>query len=411
MRECGDGCAFLRHDREELPRRESSDWDIAVKDAVAVGEAVERLFGPPVVRIERQYVIQRFYRWGQLDLLPAFLVNGCRYLGQEEFWRGVGQGEDGVARPSLAHDAFLAWMTGVLAGGIYNERYDGLIRAAVGRDVAVFRECLENSFGKAWGNVLWQWAEEGVPGKAAAHCHGLRQAAARRHFAAEPGGWLWSILRHWGCEIRHHMRPPMPVVAFLGPDGSGKSSVIEGVQAALTGMRIHTHLQHWRPDSFSKKQGDGGPVTDPHGKPPRGFLASAAKLGLFLADWWYAWLGPLLHLRAKVTTVISDRYYNDLLVDCRRYRFGAPLWMARWAFKFMPRPHRVIVLVGDPEVIHARKQEVTLDEMRRQMSAYRVLGESLGEKASIVDAGAAPDIVVGNAVDAVMKTFRERARR
>ena len=125
-------------------------------------------------------------------------------------------------------------------------------------------------------------------------------------------------------------------------------------------------LIHWRPGFFCKKEGDGLPVTDPHGKPPRGLIASIFKLGLFFVDWWWAYLGVLLHARAKVTLVISDRYYNDLLADPKRYRFGAPLWLARLVFKLMPRPDQVIVLAGDPNVIHARKQEVTMAELVRQ---------------------------------------------
>jgi len=408
---CGDGCAFLRHDRDCLQRRETSDWDIAVKDASEIGQIVEELFGPPVIKIERLYVIQRFYPWGQLDLLPAFLVNGCRYLDDFEFWQSVVKGDDGISRPSLAHDAFLAWMTGVLTGGRYNDRYDDFIQMAFEKDASAFRRCLDSSFGKSWGKIVWEWAKERTPCEAAKHFKELRRAAAFQHGCDEPGGLVWSVLRHWTCELRHHIKPPMPLIAFLGPDGSGKTSVIEGVQAGLTSMRVHTKLQHWRPNSFSKQQGDGAPVTDPHGKPPRGLLASVAKLGLFLADWWYAYLGPLLHARAKVTTVISDRYYHDLLVDPRRYRFGAPLWMARAAFKLMPRPDLVIVLAGDPEVIHARKQEVTLEELRRQMDGYRALGESLGEQAVIVDAGAALESVISGAMNAVLETLKKRRSR
>ena len=149
VRECGGACVFLRHARAGLPRRESSDWDIAVQDAAMVGAVVEKLFGPPVAKIERLYVIQRFYPWGQVDLLPDFLVNGCRFLDQESFWQAVVLGDDGIPRPSLMHDAYLAWMTGVLTGGRYNDRYDDFIRAAVVSDPAAFRNCLDHAFGKA----------------------------------------------------------------------------------------------------------------------------------------------------------------------------------------------------------------------------------------------------------------------
>ena len=408
---CGGDCAFLRHNREEISRTENSDWDIAVKDVSKVGEILEELFGPPMTKIERLYVVQRFYTWGQVDLLPDFLVNGCRYLDQEPFWQDVVWGDDGIPRPSLAHDAYLAWMTGVLTGGRYNERYDTFIRAAVDTEASAFRQCVDSSLGKAWGRIVWEWAHGGVAGKAAEHYMELRRAVAWRHGRKEPGDLLWNVFKHWWCELKHHIKPPMPFIALLGPDGTGKSSVIDGLRSSFVDMRIHTKLLHWRPGLFFKKQDDEGPVTDPHGKPPRGFIASIAKLVLFFADWWVASLGVLLHARAKVTMVISDRYYNDLLADPMRYRFGAPMWIARIVFKLMPRPDRVIVLVGDPDVIHARKKEVTMDELVRQTDAYRSLARSLGSKAIIIDAGAELESVVKAAVDVVEGALMARAEK
>ena len=46
------------------------------------------------------------------------------------------------------------------------------------------------------------------------------------------------VIRHWIREAKLHYRPPLPFVAFLGPDGSGKSSVIEGFSERLKVMRL-----------------------------------------------------------------------------------------------------------------------------------------------------------------------------
>ena len=111
-----------------------------------------------------------------------------------------------------------------------------------------------------------------------------------------------------------------------------------------------------------------------------------------------------------MTMVLSDRYYDDLLVDPVRYRYGAPLWLARFVFKFMPRPDRVIVLTGDPEIIHARKKEVTMDELCRQIDAYQELERSMGGIAVGVDAGQDMASVIRDAENAILDTFERRSR-
>src|SRR5690606_9284852 len=96
--------------------------------------------------------------------------------------------------------------------------------------------------------------------------------------------------------------------------------------------------------------------------------------------------GPVGHARSKRAILLSDRYFDDLLVDPRRYRYGAPISWARAMFRALPRPDRVLLLLGDAEAIHARKREVTLEELGRQLGAYRDLAASLGPRAVVIDA-------------------------
>lgn len=181
-------------------------------------------------------------------------------------------------------------------------------------------------------------------------------------------------------------RAPVPWVAFLGADGSGKSTVIDGVERTFSAKSIIYDLIHWRPGLMATaNSGDGSPVTDPHGKLPRGFIASVLKLLLLFFDWWSLMFRLAAYDSDNPKVLISDRFYRDIEIDPRRYRFGAARRLATMVNALMPKPDLVIVLVGDPATIHMRKKEVSLDELERQMSEYHQMALFLGSNAVEVD--------------------------
>jgi thymidylate kinase len=180
-------------------------------------------------------------------------------------------------------------------------------------------------------------------------------------------------------KIGLRLRPSAPWVVVLGPDGSGKSSVLDALASRLAPNFEGTKIYHWRPGFLRPSKGVGGPVTDPHGKPPRGTPSSLLKLVFLFLDWTLGYWGRLVRLRARGHLILFDRNYYDLLVDPKRYRYGGPLWLAKLVSWLIPRPNLVILLDAPPEVLQERKQEVPLEETTRQRAAYLKLLRSLSE--------------------------------
>jgi thymidylate kinase len=145
-------------------------------------------------------------------------------------------------------------------------------------------------------------------------------------------------------------------------------------------------------------------VVDPHGKPPRGALLSLVKIVVWLIEEWYA----QLFYEKKETVLIFDRYYHDLLVDPRRYRFGAPVWTAVLVGKLMPQPKLWILLDAPADVLQARKQEVTPEETARQCDAYRAFVRLQREHA-VVDASQSLNKVIADAARAIEQALIEDA--
>ena len=161
----------------------------------------------------------------------------------------------------------------------------------------------------------------------------------------------------------------MPLIAFLGCDGSGKSTVIKEVTRRL-GEQGHTvSTGHWRPTPFGKRGSGTSAADDPHGQPPRGFASSVAKLGWLWINWWAGWLGGLARQRRN-GWVLYDRYHGDLVVDPKRYRYGGPMWLARMASRCMPQPDAVFFLDAEPDVLLSRKQEVSREALATARKAY-----------------------------------------
>jgi thymidylate kinase len=175
------------------------------------------------------------------------------------------------------------------------------------------------------------------------------------------------------------------MIAVLGPDGSGKSSVIAALAAACAPAFAQTVCLHLRPGLLPSADPGTVPVEDPHGKEPYGWLRSALKLAYYVVDYavGYHWrIRPVLR---QAGLVIFDRYYHDLLVDPKRYRYAGPPWLARWAARVIPGPDLFVLLDAPPDVLQRRKREVPFAETRRQCDAYRALIERC-PKGRIVDA-------------------------
>jgi thymidylate kinase len=126
-------------------------------------------------------------------------------------------------------------------------------------------------------------------------------------------------------------------------------------------------MRHLKPRIFMLRRGESvAIVVDPHGKPPRSALPSLAKIFVWLMEEWCA----NLFLDKKNTLLICDRYYHDLLIDPKRYRYGGPHWAAVLVGKLIPQPSLWVLLDAPAEILQARKQEVAQEESARQRHAY-----------------------------------------
>ena len=364
----------LRNEAELFENlRRGGDVDLLVADLAEAERVLIRHLGAPVQLARRPYAVGYSYDWGHVDLLPTIEWRGAVYLATGKVLANRGLSARGRPVPRLAHEAAIAWLSNLLFGGFFKERYGDTVREAAALDGGALREVLIEAAGERLGTSLWQAAVQGHPEISAEWTHTLRRVIWWRAWRAAPGRTLVRYLAYLRAELALRFAPPVPWVAVLGSDGSGKSTVVNAlVQRFATCPYAKVLTCHWRPRVLARTHG-AEPVTDPHGRPSRGVVGSALRLVVLAADWLAGYWGRLVHLRAKGVIVVFDRMYFDLVVDPKRYRYGGGPRLARTLWWWLPRPDLVFFLDVAPDVLLSRKQEAVRPELERQRHAYTAL--------------------------------------
>ena len=192
--------------------------------------------------------------------------------------------------------------------------------------------------------------------------------------------WRATIKRNPLVPVRHQLsntlrlmrrwfQPSGLFVCVLGPDGAGKSTLIEHLSQSVGLAFRRKQVFHWRPGLLGRTRGTG-PVTDPHGQPPRPTWSSVVYLFGRLLDYWLGYCFVIRPLLVRSSLVVFDRYYYDLLVDPKRYRYGGPRWLARLLSKLVVAPDLALVLDAPEHTLLSRKNEVSVEEVKRQRRLY-----------------------------------------
>ncbi len=208
----------------------------------------------------------------------------------------------------------------------------------------------------------------------------LRYAFFLHSFLKHPYTFLVNFLQYEIYKIRRYIKPSGLIMAVLGVDGSGKSTIIDTIKPILNAVTHNAvYVYHLRPSLLpplvrlkGKKAVTGGPVVNPHASKPSGLFGSLIRLTYYTLDYI---LGYWLKIRPIVAKqpaiVIYDRYAYDMVLDPRRFRIGLSGRVVGWFTALVPKPDLILCLHASAETISARKQELSIEEIRRQVNALK----------------------------------------
>ncbi|MCD7824007.1 MAG: hypothetical protein LUG86_08365 [Oscillospiraceae bacterium] len=202
---------------------------------------------------------------------------------------------------------------------------------------------------------------------------------------------------------------PGLMVAFEGTDGSGKSTIIDGLEQVLENSfpKGMFDYNHWRPGVIVKKKGGASGesivVTEPHAKKPYGRIKSFLKFMLFNFDYLFGYWLKVRKQLSKGHLVVFDRYYYDYYMDKIRYRLSISDKVLDF-FKFMiPKPDVTFLLIGDPQVLYERKKEIDVSEIEEQIQRLRA-NEHKFAHAVEIDVNESIDDVVYNVAKEILNS-------
>ncbi len=414
-----EGIAFcVLHGYEFLPHAWGSDIDILVSGSVTA-EAIEKLLirhedrlGAKLIRRERLHFTlacndhQGVPEFIILDFTHDVFLGRCLLHKGEDilsgrrmrgsFWvPAAGLAFDIQFLRALIKDRFSPFRTTLLS-----------LLYAEGRDQA--REYLLKRWSRPYAELIESAAATGNWNGVVDCREKLRRRFLISSSVSSPLATLTRAVRENLARVERLIRPRGLHVAFLGPDGAGKSSTIEAIEAGLKPLFSRIEVRGFAPSLRQAVRPAPVSTADPHSRPPRSYAVSLLRAGFWAVYGIFSHLS-LRWAKARSRLVLSDRYFVDILIDPVRYRYGGPTWALKLVWWIMPKPDLLVLLSGSPEIIQARKKEISLEQTRRLCCDYEHLVESLPYGA-VVDNTEPINETVHNIVNLIFRKFRPRSK-
>lgn len=209
--------------------------------------------------------------------------------------------------------------------------------------------------------------------------------------------------------VRRWRQPTGLFVVVMGPDGSGKSTLIENLLQTFGPLFQQHRTFHWRPMLLWPPRRPSA-TTRPHSLPAYGRPFSMMRLLAHVLDYGLGYWFVIHPLLVRSGLVIFDRYYDDVGIDPKRYRYGGPLWLHRLLGVAVPKPHLRLVLDAPEEVILSRKQEVEPQEIRDLRRLYSEYQQSHRD-CRFVDSASSIAAVAVESTRAIIDVLTARAQR
>jgi len=241
----------------------------------------------------------------------------------------------------------------------------------------------------------------------------VRFSLLKPHRMLLKGAWFFRRV------IKRIMSPTGLVVVLVSPDGGGKSTLAEMLLTRLRYAFRNTTRIHWRPYLLPPPRRLLSPLTwsepeqpnyDPHGRPSDGKMSSVLRFSYYCADYILGYAPKVLWPKIRAHLIVMERYYYDFLIDTRRYRLNISQKLPWLVLRGIPGPDLLFLITAEPEVIHARKQEIGMDEIIRQLDVIQELSGKI-PNAHVIRADQPLDQEVAQIEEIILGTLQRRLTR
>jgi len=260
---------------------------------------------------------------------------------------------------------------------------------------------LEKELGKNQARAIVQWKEAGLPDS---DLEPLKKKLRLRLKGRYLRNRLVPRLHKVRRVSRYLTSSKGVLIAALGPDGSGKSTVVEGIEQTLSlgaypiqvvymGKRDTflptSHLIRWYFKRKKMKKGNRSSEPEIHDLPvenkKNSFSSKIIEI-LGLTNWfleqWARYLVEIRPVLAQGGVVLCDRFIYDLADRNRGSVVYSKLFL-KFLVTFFPVPNSTYFFWESPEVLYERKKENTIARNEFLIENYRAILSQIPNSAEV----------------------------
>lgn len=163
-----------------------------------------------------------------------------------------------------------------------------------------------------------------------------------------------------------------PLISFIGPDGSGKSTAAEHLVEILQKNRRDALLVYMGRGKknilpIKKIAGKYKKHEDEQRKGKQKLIYSLAA-PVYTLDLLIRYFFTVFPQRKRKKIIVTDRYCSDILLMQH-----VPFWFKRILLSFFPEPTLTFYLHQNAQVLYERRKQQSVEELERQMKLFEYL--------------------------------------
>jgi thymidylate kinase len=350
----------------------------------------------------------RFIYSLKIDLKVNVEVRGRTFLTSEEILAGVRPYKNFFV-PCRAHQTAIGILNTILKGSPAWQKSGIKIQDGLHGENREIEALVKRAFRKSTTKFLMSNMASGNIEEIEKIRRNLFLESYVISFIRNPARFTLRLGSHYLHLAGRLIRHPNYMIALLGPDGVGKSSLIENIRCEIDEvLKIgyeRTLSYHIRPSLFPtitelfRKKGysDKRRSLAYDTWKSTSLVISFIRLLCFWSDYVVGYMIKILPQLANYNVIILDRYFYDLMIDPLRYNIKLPDGLLNGFLARLPQPEVAFVLDAPADIILDRKHELTREKIDTLLTKYKKLGANF-DNIHVLDATKPPEKLASEAV-------------